>query len=277
MNTATAAQTAGVAVATIRAWCRYGAVTAAKQAGRWAIDPASLNHRITIGNRKARMTKYAITEGTRTVYRQTQTTYTIVRTDGTPAGWGPGKDSRIRDAVFTSRETAEKIMRFYENTPAGYHLSIEHPRADAMRRGRYWLLTSTLDGDPQDLRMTLDVGHQPQGGWPEGTTDIDILIDWANTHAKGAPARIAAKAEKDAAAEAEAAAREAREAQLAARRARGELATPRQVHYILQLLAYRQRTGDGGGFYNGPTSRAEIEEMSKAEASLYITSLTGDY
>lgn len=49
MNTTTAAHQAGVTVATIRTWCRYGAVTAAKHAGRWIIDTASLAHRITIG------------------------------------------------------------------------------------------------------------------------------------------------------------------------------------------------------------------------------------
>lgn len=49
MDTTTAANSAGVTVATIRHWCRYGAVTATKVAGRWVIDEASLAHRITIG------------------------------------------------------------------------------------------------------------------------------------------------------------------------------------------------------------------------------------
>src|SRR5690348_14784802 len=45
-TTAAAAQQAGVTVATIRTWCRTGAVAAIKQAGRWIIDTASLAYRI---------------------------------------------------------------------------------------------------------------------------------------------------------------------------------------------------------------------------------------
>src|SRR5690348_14504683 len=46
-----AANQAGVTVDTIRYWCRYGAVAAVKQAGRWVIDTASLAHRIALGVR----------------------------------------------------------------------------------------------------------------------------------------------------------------------------------------------------------------------------------
>lgn len=53
MNTAVAATQANVTTATIRTWCRTGAVAAIKQAGRWIIDAASLAHRITIGAMKA--------------------------------------------------------------------------------------------------------------------------------------------------------------------------------------------------------------------------------
>ena len=49
MNTTAAAAQANVTVATIRTWCRYGAVAAVKTAGRWIIDTASLAHRIAIG------------------------------------------------------------------------------------------------------------------------------------------------------------------------------------------------------------------------------------
>lgn len=54
MNTAAAAQQAGVTVATIRTWCRRGVIAAAKTAGRWVIATASLLRRIEIG---ARMVK----------------------------------------------------------------------------------------------------------------------------------------------------------------------------------------------------------------------------
>ncbi|MFB7736213.1 hypothetical protein ACFC08_17870 [Streptomyces sp. NPDC056112] len=52
MNTTTAATQANVTAATIRTWCRRGAVAAAKVAGRWVIDAASLARRIEIGTRR---------------------------------------------------------------------------------------------------------------------------------------------------------------------------------------------------------------------------------
>lgn len=59
MNTTTAAQIAKVTVATIRNWCRIGAVAATKTAGKWDIDAASLGRRNRIAKdiaaaRKAR-------------------------------------------------------------------------------------------------------------------------------------------------------------------------------------------------------------------------------
>ncbi|MGW4810570.1 hypothetical protein ACWEPB_02845 [Kitasatospora cineracea] len=47
-TTAAAARQAGVTTATIRAWCRTGAVAAVKAAGRWIIDAASLGYRIKL-------------------------------------------------------------------------------------------------------------------------------------------------------------------------------------------------------------------------------------
>ncbi|NUP24160.1 MAG: helix-turn-helix domain-containing protein [Streptomyces sp.] len=43
-----AAHQAGVTTATIRTWCRTGVITAAKHAGRWIIDAASLAYRIKL-------------------------------------------------------------------------------------------------------------------------------------------------------------------------------------------------------------------------------------
>jgi hypothetical protein len=48
MDTTTAAQTAGVTVATIRAWCRRNVIAATKTSGRWTIDPASLRQRVEL-------------------------------------------------------------------------------------------------------------------------------------------------------------------------------------------------------------------------------------
>jgi hypothetical protein len=52
IDTTAAALQARVTVATIRTWCRNGVVAAAKVAGRWAIDTASLAYRLTIGQMK---------------------------------------------------------------------------------------------------------------------------------------------------------------------------------------------------------------------------------
>ncbi|MBB1253064.1 hypothetical protein H3146_06730 [Streptomyces sp. OF3] len=48
MNTTLAAAKARRTVATIRHWCRLGAVAATKTGGRWVIDEASLNYRISL-------------------------------------------------------------------------------------------------------------------------------------------------------------------------------------------------------------------------------------
>ena len=53
MDTTTAAAQAKVTVATVRGWCRIGAVAATKVAGRWVIEATSLAHRISLGVRRA--------------------------------------------------------------------------------------------------------------------------------------------------------------------------------------------------------------------------------
>ncbi|MFF0166771.1 helix-turn-helix domain-containing protein [Streptomyces prasinus] len=275
MNTTAAATQANVTIRTIRAWCRRGVIAATKVAGQWVIDTASLTHRIAIGQRKARMTEttYRLEQGTTVKYGEERTTWTIVRTDGTPAGYGPGKDSRIYDATFYSRAHAEFYARFYENTPAGFRIEKTIPRAGRMDRSTYWRVTGSTEGDPRNLDQKINADADPTA-----TAKADILIQWATQHAAGAAERIQKKAEQDAIEAAEAAVREAREAQLEeARRTKGPLATPKQVEFILTLLARRECSGEGGGFFYGPTDRAGIEEMSKADASTYITSLKGDY
>ena len=64
ITTAAAATQAGVTIATIRTWCRRGAISAIKRAGRWVIDQISLTHRIAIGTMRARKTKVMTTTGT---------------------------------------------------------------------------------------------------------------------------------------------------------------------------------------------------------------------
>lgn len=48
ITTAAAAHQAGVTTATIRTWCRIGAIAAVKAAGRWAVNAASLAYRIKL-------------------------------------------------------------------------------------------------------------------------------------------------------------------------------------------------------------------------------------
>lgn len=78
--------------------------------------------------------------------------------------------------------------------------------------------------------------------------------------------------------EKQAAARSGRQAQADFDRQQAALpASPRQVDYILSLLRRRTQSGEGGGFFAGPTDRNGIARLSRADASAYINSLTGDY
>ncbi|WP_030569783.1 hypothetical protein [Streptomyces aureocirculatus] len=60
-------------------------------------------------------------------------------------------------------------------------------------------------------------------------------------------------------------------------RAARNLATERQIRYILDLLARRRRDGEGGGFFTGLTDYAGIAKLSRSEASAYIDSLKGQF
>ena len=58
LTTADAAELAHVTTATVRAWCRMGAVRATKQAGRWVIDQDSLLRRIELDRPRYHVTDY---------------------------------------------------------------------------------------------------------------------------------------------------------------------------------------------------------------------------
>lgn len=60
VTTTTAATLAGVTVDTIRHWARYGAIKAAKKAGRWVIDRVSLLRRIELGTRTRKERKRTV-------------------------------------------------------------------------------------------------------------------------------------------------------------------------------------------------------------------------
>jgi hypothetical protein len=61
-TTAEAARHAGVTTATIRTWCRIGAVSAVKAGGRWVIDTDSLRHRIALTRRTVQAQLAAFTD-----------------------------------------------------------------------------------------------------------------------------------------------------------------------------------------------------------------------
>lgn len=61
MDTRTAAKAANVTAATIRTWCRRGAVAAVKAGRRWDIDETSLAHRIALS---AKPTTVTVTDDT---------------------------------------------------------------------------------------------------------------------------------------------------------------------------------------------------------------------
>ncbi|MFE9850287.1 hypothetical protein ACFYPN_15955 [Streptomyces sp. NPDC005576] len=259
MNTTAAARQANVTVATIRTWARNGVIAATKTAGRWIIDTASLAHRITIGTWRKPVTeqpKYRIEEATTIQYRREVTVYRVIYT-------GDGIEWRTRHAEFTDRATAELHREFYELTPTCYH--IERTVQGAQPQ---WSLTGAPANDPAPLRTFTTINMA-------NTNQARDLARRANEHAAGTAQRIQDKAERAAIAAAETAVLEARESQLAdLRKAKGDLATPRQVAYILNLLIEHP----GGGFVFGyPTTAAGIEELSKAQASRYITSLKGEY
>jgi hypothetical protein len=270
MNTTTAAAEAKVTARTIRTWCRKGVITAAKVAGRWVIDASSLARRIEIGARMSSpTTRYTVAETTNTYGSKV---WAVVRTDGTKAGFGG--DQRIYDLTFTKKDDAETAAAITEALPENYWIrkhEVRFHRSSINSNYWVWRLAGGDNDDPQDVRCEVRLGT-------DRALTVQQMTAEAEKHAAGSADRIREKAEREAIAAAEGAVREAREAQLAeARRQKGPLATPKQVDYILQLLARRERTGEGGGFFYGPTDRAGIEEMSKVDASTYITSLKGDY
>jgi len=108
------------------------------------------------------------------------------------------------------------------------------------------------------------------------SADIQRVITLVLEDVADRPRRAALAAERKAEAEAQAAA----EKQAAAEAAeRAKYATPRQVDFILTLLAEREFRAfpDPGFIIDGPTERAAIEKLTKEQASAYISSLKGDY
>ncbi|MFE9250746.1 hypothetical protein [Streptomyces sp. NPDC007088] len=274
MGTITAVQAAAqarVSIRTIHSWCHRGAVTATKQAGRWVIDSSSLLCHVALVTRKR--TTYRLEQESGISEGHEYTFWRIALADGTASGHGPGKDPRLAgsESVFHRKETAAFHLRFYEETDSCYHIRLRRPPARSISPSPWWEITGGEDDDPAHLKRRLPVTRSDT----YALSTCDVLIMWAQQHAAGATARVIKHGQRKLAEAAEAAARRARAKRLAeAARLKGPLATDRQVDYILTLLARRERNGECGGSFAGPTTRAGLEEMSRSQASACIVSLT---
>lgn len=159
---------------------------------------------------------------------------------------------KIRDesgkvvAEHGNKKIAEKYAELLGDLPSGYSLQYV-PSRKAFGPAKDWLASS------------------PRAAWRETFATAEQAVAAAVNHAEAAPQRAEAACL--------AAAEEIISAEAAVQTA--NLATPRQVDYILSLLA--QRGGAGGGFFNGPTDRAGIALLTKTQASAYITSLKEEY
>ncbi|GAA4226140.1 hypothetical protein GCM10022254_10180 [Actinomadura meridiana] len=105
----------------------------------------------------------------------------VVRADGTPAGFGEGKDRRLPDRGFVARSDAETVATFLNATPDEYRIT---------RSVNSWMVSGGRRGDPAPLDQSLRTDKAGTGGSP-----VTLLISHALHHAKGADARIAEKAE----------------------------------------------------------------------------------
>ncbi|MGW2740531.1 hypothetical protein ACWC4D_40860 [Streptomyces sp. NPDC001288] len=129
MNTTAAALQANVTVATVRTWCRRGAVAAIKLAGRWIIDTASLAHRIAIGalKRPTRQEAATVIDLTATytaalIPGETPKTITpVIKRRSTPHAGNIIKISNIIPLL------AEKIDAITDDGDRGHALNVLHP------------------------------------------------------------------------------------------------------------------------------------------------------
>jgi len=129
MNTTAAAAKAGVTVATIRTWCRYGAVTATKRAGRWVIDASSLTRRIHLGAQRR----------TRKATRMDMPIVLTSRTTRVPGHIGAVGPAEVLKAAFENREPVTLSGKF-----AGEVVYLGHRR---QTYGDYGITLKTIGED----------------------------------------------------------------------------------------------------------------------------------
>lgn len=187
----------------------------------------------------------------------TATRYTVTQT---ATGWeATDTTGTIQLHRYATQALAEFAAQVLNALPEGYVLRRVAKPARGMKRGFTWIIEGHGWSAKRDESPALLPEH---------------LIRDVAEHAAGAPARDA----KAVIAAAEAVAEQAHRQELAdMATVHGPRATPKQVDYIMTLLAARARLGEGGGFMTGPTDRAGVERMAREDASAYINSLKGEY
>ena len=156
----------------------------------------------------------------------------------------------MRKFIAVATKVQEATERF-----AVYHTTETSKANDGMRGTRepgYYIVNGNIESAPESC--------------PKRFETIEDAIARAEFEeeriAKRAAARKAEKAEKSAATKAPAP-------------TAVDLATPRQVEYIMALID--RGAHEEGGFYSGPTTREKVAMMDRKSASLYIDSLKGSY
>ncbi|MFJ6487067.1 hypothetical protein [Streptomyces californicus] len=165
MDATTAATKSKVTVATIRAWCRTGVITAVKMAGRWNIDPQSLraHRRRLLALRNAREARAAAR-----VHTSIATQLALPALTGTPKQIAWAND--IRDRAITAALTL--VTHDFESELPGGPLTYE------LATGY-----TALDHDPLNAYKVLG-----KAAYTEHTTQADYVAAFnqvlsARTHA----------------------------------------------------------------------------------------------
>lgn len=174
MDTAAAAQTAGVTIATIRHWARCGAVAAAKQAGRWVISRASLLRRIAIG----------------AIQRRIRRTITTPATAPAPT---PERNPFMSDITIETAGNHAYLVAPY-SPAANDDYKATGGRWDRDRRA--WRF------DVRDIEKVRAVVREHFGYDDQATEGVDVRVTLSGTYGRGAECRyfgrvLAERTERD--------------------------------------------------------------------------------
>lgn len=135
---------------------------------------------------------------------------------------------------------------------------IDYGKALKKDRTRGWFVYSEADGRPAEVGMSGTRYHETEADAEAAAHALQARDDaHAARKTAEAPTKVVEVAEE------------------IIRDAAADLATPRQVDYIMSLIARGAHLE--GGYYQGPTTREGVAAMTKASASAYINSLTNRY